>query len=168
MRQLQTKLPSTAATEMKALAVRSGRVAIMISNADASGRRSAIQGRSELIATKSLGSGSARVSRAGCGVPPQRTFLSRARKTRPALFLYPDCDESLRPRGRRRQHSRRVRYPEFCVHISSKFQGADVLDVRRAACAIERDDNRETDCHLGGADGNDEQNENLPMIFGHA
>ena len=35
---------------MNALSVRSGRVAIMMTNADASGRRRAIQGRSEVIA----------------------------------------------------------------------------------------------------------------------
>jgi hypothetical protein len=50
MRHAQAKLPSTAATEMKALALRNGRVAITITNAEASGRRSAIQGKSELMA----------------------------------------------------------------------------------------------------------------------
>ena len=44
------KLPSTAATEMNALKVRICRVAIMMMNTAASGSRSAIQGRSEVIA----------------------------------------------------------------------------------------------------------------------
>jgi hypothetical protein len=38
------KLPRTAATETIALTVRNGRVAIMITNAEASGRSRAIQG----------------------------------------------------------------------------------------------------------------------------
>jgi hypothetical protein len=38
------KLPRTAATERRALTVRNGRVAIMITNAEASGRRRAAQG----------------------------------------------------------------------------------------------------------------------------
>ena len=42
----QTKLPSTAPTEMKALTVRNERVALMMTNAETSGRRSAIQGES--------------------------------------------------------------------------------------------------------------------------
>ncbi len=40
----QTKLPSTAPTEMNALKVRNGRVAHMMMSTETSGRRSAIQG----------------------------------------------------------------------------------------------------------------------------
>src|SRR4249920_2032566 len=45
----QTKLPRTAATEMSALIVRKGRVAIMMAKAETSGSRSAIQGRDEIM-----------------------------------------------------------------------------------------------------------------------
>src|SRR5450432_2702704 len=50
MRQLQTKLPRTAATEINALSVRNCRVAIRMMNADPRGRRRAIQGRDKVIA----------------------------------------------------------------------------------------------------------------------
>jgi hypothetical protein len=49
MRQAQTKLPRTAATEIQALSVRQGRVAIMMTKADASGRRRATQGSMEVM-----------------------------------------------------------------------------------------------------------------------
>src|SRR4029450_5044348 len=50
MRQAQTKLPRTAPTEINALAVRKGRVPTRMTIAEASGRRRAAQGRSEVIA----------------------------------------------------------------------------------------------------------------------
>ncbi len=69
----QTKLPSTAPTEMKALSVRSGRVALMMTNAETSGRRSAIQGSVEVIATLPLSSRSGEARR---GTPQMQVAFS--------------------------------------------------------------------------------------------
>src|SRR5437762_1360553 len=50
--------------------------------------------------------GSARVTRAGFGVAPQRAFVVRRLANKPCTRKSP------RPRGRVRQHARRVRYPD--------------------------------------------------------
>jgi len=52
--------------------------------------------------------GSARVSRAGFGVAPKRTFLAAA----PGVSLFTIPLRKVREHGRTRQHARRVRYPE--------------------------------------------------------
>src|SRR4051812_23253945 len=52
IRHAQTKLPSTAATEMNALSVRNARVAVTMMNAASNGKRSASQGTEEVITLK--------------------------------------------------------------------------------------------------------------------
>jgi hypothetical protein len=60
--------------------------------------------------THGIGLGSARVPRAGCGVPPQRTALE-------PLFSYKVApNKSSRTPGGVRQHTRRVRSPERSLH----------------------------------------------------
>ena len=56
------------------------------------------------------GLGSARVPRAGCGVPPQRTFSETLFPRR--LF---DAEKSSRTPGDVRQHARGVRSPETSI-----------------------------------------------------
>jgi hypothetical protein len=56
------------------------------------------------------GLGSARVPRAGCGVPPQRTFSETFFP--PRLF---DAEKSSRTPGDVRQHARGVRSPETSI-----------------------------------------------------
>ena len=55
--------------------------------------------------------GSARVSRAGCGVSPQRTF-----STAYYLWEVPRWPKSSRSRGRARQHAASVRSPDTVLH----------------------------------------------------
>ncbi len=56
------------------------------------------------------GLGSARVSRAGCGVPPQRT--SSERLLPPRMFA---AEKNSRTPGDVRQHARAVRSPEISI-----------------------------------------------------
>jgi|ERR1043166_5934076 hypothetical protein len=69
--------------------------------------------------------GSARVSRAGFGVAPERTFLSSRRAAKTALQ-----EKFANARGLR-QHARRLRYPEnTCAHFSEliSFNGSGPMD----------------------------------------
>ena len=49
-----------------------------------------------------------------------------------------------------------------------KLQAADVLDVRRLARPIERDDDGKTDRHFRRRDSDDEENEDLRVVVGQA
>jgi hypothetical protein len=56
------------------------------------------------------GLGSARVARAGCGIPPQRTFV----ETSFSLGAFAE-EKSSRTPGDVRQHARGVRSPEISI-----------------------------------------------------
>ena len=50
----------------------------------------------------------------------------------------------------------------------SKFQAADIFDVRRLARAVERDDDGQTNRDFSGRHSDDEENENLRVVVGQA
>lgn len=79
--------------------------------------------------------GSVRVSRAGCGVPPQRTFQTSPLQLWRALSLGRAKKSAVA--GRHRQHARRARHPEFVLIIIAVVTTGSVTRAQDAVSETE-------------------------------